>query len=425
MRSQDSERGSATPTTIQPDLATSAPSIQTDPSPTVPAGVTRPRQAEVLRRFLRQSDWPSYLMLGVLVLLGVIFDVLTQGTFLTARNLSLLLRQGAILAVVSAGVSTLMVMGEIDLSIGSAVYLASVVAAQVNVTLGLSTGLAVLAAVGAGALMGAWQGLWISRLGVASFIVTLAGMLAFRGFGYAWTDAGTIAPVSNSFIFLSEGFIPIGWSYVLLAVVYAFYVLLLIRRFQLRQRLGVGSSRPTVLLGQILLAALPFALFAWISGNYLGFPMAVFFMAITVIVLNFVMARTKYGRNLYVIGSNREAARLAGINVRRYIFIGFTVMGLLYGIGGALITARLGGMTPETGNFLELNAIAAAVLGGTSLSGGVGTVWGAAVGAFLLSGIDNGLSIMGVNTFWQEMIKGLILLAAVWFDVSTRRRTRG
>jgi len=421
MRPQDSGRQ----TTIQPEPPGSPPVLSPEPYGSAIIVSNRSRGAEVLQRFLRQSDWPSYVMLGVLVVLGLIFNLLTQGSFLTPRNLSLLLRQGAILAVVAAGVSTLMVMGEIDLSIGSAVYLTSIVAAQINVTLGLSTVFAVVAALGAGAVLGVWQGFWISRLGVASFIVTLAGLLAFRGLGYAWTNAGTIAPVSDSFISVSEGFIPVAWSFVLLAAVYVVYVLLLARRFRLRQKLGVGQQRPTILVVQALLAALPFALFAWIAGNYQGIPMAVLFMAITVIILNFTMARTTFGRNLYVIGSNREAARLAGINVRRYIFIGFVVMGVLYGIGGVLTTARLGGMTPQIGNFLELNAIAAAVLGGTSLSGGVGTVWGAVVGAFLLSGIDNGLSIMSVNEFWQEMIKGFILLAAVWFDASTRRHTRG
>ena len=362
----------------------------------------------------RPADGRLLAMVLVLLVLAVYFHVATGGIFFTPRNLSLLLRQGSIAAVAAAGVSILIVMGEIDLSIGSAVYLCSVIAASLQANLGMGTLPTVVVTALAGILMAAWQGFWVVKVAVPSFVVTLSGLLAFRGIGYYVSDARTIAPVSKSFSFLSEGFIPPAPSYLALAIVTASAAALLIR--EQRHRRDRARSDATS-LGVRLVALFGSGLFlAWIFGGYLGIPSALLWVAATAVILTVLMERTKFGRNTYLIGSNREAAVLAGVPLGRHLFLGFLLMGVLYGVAGVLITSRLGAATPSSGLFLELDAIAGAVIGGTSLRGGVGSVTGAMIGAMLLTTIDNGMSLLNVSSFIQLVIKGLVLLAALSID---------
>jgi D-xylose transport system permease protein len=362
----------------------------------------------------RIADGRLLAMFLVLSLLAIYFHLETNGIFFRPRNLSLLLRQGSITAVAAAGVSILIVMGEIDLSIGSAVYLCSVIAASLQTAAGMATPTTVLITILAGIVMAAWQGFWVVKVAVPSFVVTLSGLLAFRGIGYYVSDARTIAPVSKSFSFLSEGFIPPTASYFVLAIVYAIAAALVVKAHRRRVRAGEGeTAKLGVRLAMLLASGL---LLAWIFGGYLGIPSALLWVAATGILLTTLMARTKFGRNTYLIGSNREAAVLAGIPLAQHLFLGFLLMGAIYGVAGVLITSRLGAATPSSGQFLELDAIAGAVIGGTSLRGGVGSVAGAMVGAMLLTTIDNGMSLLNVSSFIQLVIKGLVLLAALSID---------
>ena len=351
-------------------------------------------------------------MFFVLALLAIYFHVSTHGIFFSPRNLSLLFRQGSIAAVVASGVSILIIMGEIDLSIGSAVYLCSVIAASLQANLGVTTLPTVIVTVLAGVLMAAWQGFWVVMVAVPSFVVTLSGLLAFRGIGYYVSDARTIAPVSKSFSFLSEGFIPPTASYIVLFVLYAMAAAALIWR-QLR---GLQEEDATKLIVRLTILVVSGLMLTWIFGGYLGIPSALLWVAATGILLTILMERTKFGRNTYLIGSNREAALLAGIPIARHLFLGFLLMGALYGVAGVLITSRLGAATPSSGLFLELDAISGAVIGGTSLRGGVGSAGGAMVGALLLTTIDNGMSLLNVSSFIQLVVKGLVLLAALSID---------
>lgn len=384
----------------------------------------RAGQSGSARQSLGQiADGRVLSMLVVFVLLCIFFHVDLGGIFFQPRNLSLLLRQASIVAVASAGVSILMVMGEIDLSIGSAVFLCSVIAASLQVTYGAGTLVTVLATIAAGLILGAVQGILVVRVSVPSFIVTLAGLLAFRGIGYYATDASTIAPVSDEFSSLSEGFIPPFASYVILAVILAFAYGYIVWR----QRRHTGDSGPLdrwrlAIRLVSMIAAL--ALLAWIFGGFLGIPIALVWVAGSGLMLWVLMTRSKFGRNAYMIGSNREAAVLAGIALHRQLFTGFLIMGALYGVAGVLITARLSGSTPSTGTYMELDAIAGAVIGGTSLRGGVGTVPGAMVGSVLLATIDNGMSILNVSSFIQLIVKGLVLVAALAFDAYMIRHRR-
>jgi D-xylose transport system permease protein len=362
-------------------------------------------------------------MLLVFIVLCGFFHFASNEIFFQPRNLSLLLRQASIVAVVSAGVSILMVMGEIDLSIGSAVFLSSVLAASLQVTYGLGTWPTVIITILAGIVMGGVQGLLVVGVGIPSFIVTLAGLLAFRGIGFYATDAATIAPVTTSYSNISEGFIPPLTTYIALAILFVVSAVYVVQREQRRAQDGVPVDRPKVVVWLAALAVI-FGFLAWIFGGYQGIPDALVWTAACGVILWLLMTRSKFGRNAYLIGSNREAAALAGIRVGWQILVGFLIMGALYGIAGTLITARLGAATPSTGTYMELDAIAGAVIGGTSLRGGVGTVAGAMVGCVLLTTIDNGMSIMNVSSFIQLIVKGVVLLLALSIDAYMIRHRR-
>jgi D-xylose transport system permease protein len=362
-------------------------------------------------------------MLVVFVLLAIAFNIAAHGVFFTPRNMSLLLRQASLVAVLSGGVSVLMVMGEIDLSIGSGVFLCSVIAATLQVTYGFATLPTVLLTLLTGVVLGAWQGLWVVGISVPSFIVTLGGLLAFRGLGLTLTDAATIAPMQRDFIQLSERFIRPDVSYVILALLFVAGVWTIVQRYRAARERGVAV--PTRLAARLLGLIMAVGFLAWAFGGFLGIPTSLVWVSGCGILMWVLMMRTKFGRNAYLIGSNRQASVLAGIGLKRHLLGGFLLMGLLYGVGGVLITARLSAATPSTGTYLELDAIAAAVIGGTSLRGGVGTVPGAMTGAVLLATIDNGMSMLNVSSFIQLMVKGMVLLLALAFDAYVVRRRAG
>ena len=369
-------------------------------------------------------DARAITMVVVFLVLAVVFNVASGDIFLTPRNLSLLLRQASIVAIVAAGVSILMIMGEIDLSIGSSVYLCGVVAATLQHTYALDLVPTILVTLLAGLVLGLWQGIWVVTVGVPSFIVTLAGLLAFRGIGYYATDAATIAPVSEAFSALSEAFVPVPATLIALSLaLLAAGGYVVARHRKTLARKGSASSRVLVAkLAALLVAA---TALAWTFSGFRGLPVAIIWVAVIGLVLWILMTRTVFGRNAYLTGSNREASVLAGIALKRQLYLGFLLMGSLYGVAGVLVTARLGASTPTTGMYMELDAIAGAVIGGTALKGGIGTIPGAIVGAVLLATIDNGMSILNISSFLQLVIKGLVLLFALAFDsFMTRRQGR-
>jgi D-xylose transport system permease protein len=401
---------------------------------TTPVGdETGPVQAQLRKERAMVLSKRTLIFLGVFVALAILFQLQSQGLFLTPRNLSLMLRQSAILAVLASGVAILMIMSEIDLAIGSAVFLCGVVSAQLATQGNVPLIVVILATIGTGVVLGAIQGFWVVVVGIPSFIATLAGLLAYRGIGLLWTNAATVGPVPPEFTALSESFISPSISYVIIGAVLVIGVALIVirdRRTSNRRKKEAAEgivTRPPVpisrTIGEILLLVVPLGILAWIVGGFLGIPMALIWVAIIVIALTVLMSRTVFGRNAYLLGSNREAARYSGINVGRTVFIGFVIMGALYGVGGFLLTARLGSSTPGAGEFMELDAIAAAVIGGVSLRGGTGTVAGAVMGALLLTVINNGMSILNISSFSQLVIKGLILLLALGVDAYVLRRS--
>lgn len=366
-------------------------------------------------------NWKIAIVIVFIIVLMGLFNILSDGIFLSQRNISQLLKQTAILSLVSSGMVLLIVARQIDLSAGASVYLVSVVVAQLTVTYEIGLFISLICAVLVGILMGAFQGIMVARFNIPAFIVTLAGMLIFRGIGYVWTNAATIGPVPSNLIFISEGYLSLTLTTILISLISVIFIVYsYINAKKLKEWINFNEGFWLKVIPIVLITIL--SLFVFLG--YQGIPMAVVVVSIGIIIVHFIMANTKFGRNIYVIGGNPEAARLAGVQVSKHLFLAFVVMGVIYGIAGTLIAARLGSAAPTAGNLLELEAIAAAIIGGTSFAGGIGVIPGALLGALLLSAIDNFMSIMNVSSFLQQVVKGLILLIAVWFDISIRKKKK-
>ena len=287
-------------------------------------------ESTVLLKLLKHVNWRIASTVGVLAVLSIVFDLTSDGIFFDPRNLSLLLRQASLVAILAAGVSILMIMAEIDLSIGGCVLLTGAVAAKLSYDYGIPTWVCVVAALAAGGVLGAWNGFWVVRLGVPSFVVTLGGLLGFAGLTLLWTNAATVGPLPTDFVDLSEAFIPKGASYAIVIAIGVALVVMALRRHQVESRRhGAELAGLAVRLAAI---AVTIGLMLWITGGYQGLPAAVVWVFAVGAVFTFIAVQAKFGRNAFMIGANREAAHLAGIRVGRHIFIGFVLMGMLGGV---------------------------------------------------------------------------------------------
>ena len=389
--------------------------------------------AASIRRNARQST-----MFISLIVIWILFAILTERVFLTPRNLSNLLVQTVTTAILAVGMVLVIVAGHIDLSVGSVLGFTGAVCALVLIKLEWSVLPAVLVTLLAGTLVGAWHGFWIAYRRVPSFIVSLASMLAFRGLIIGITGGQTqgleLAPeaAAERFKVIGQGYLPTLAAagegglhdtslYVLLGLV-AVFVAMAVRRRRARQRYGFPVLPASAEALRLLLVSAIIAALGMILVLYLGIPWAVIFVLVLAVVLSFVAEHTTFGRHLYAIGGNQDAARLSGISVPRHTFGLFVLMGTLAAMAGVFYTARLNAATTSAGQNAELDAIAAAVIGGSSLAGGEGTIFGAIVGALVMTSLDNGMSLMNLDITFQYVIKGMILLLAVWVDIVQRRK---
>jgi ABC-type xylose transport system permease subunit len=373
-------------------------------------------------RLTRISALRNSMLLLVLACVWLFFYFATNGTFLTQRNLVLLALQTSIVSLAAISAVMLIVTRNFDLSVGSAVAFVGVILAILTVNHDMNPALAVLMAIAGGVLMGAWQGFWVTRIGVSSFIVTLAGMLYFRGVSMIATNGATVAPLPRSLTSLATGFVPPAISILIVLASLIAYVALRSAEIRRAHVLGVLVSVFPDALRAFVPAVIATAIALWIV-SWQGIPYLVLLVALCTFAAEFVMRRTRYGAKLYAIGGNPEAARLSGINIKRAIFWNFVIAGVGYGITGVALTARVSGAIGGTaGLFLELDAIAAAIIGGTSLSGGRGRVLGALLGAVLMGSLNNGMSLMNVPPFYQDTARGIVLLFAVAIDQLSRRR---
>ncbi|MGV2291315.1 sugar ABC transporter permease [Trinickia sp. YCB016] len=361
-----------------------------------------------------------YKILALLIAVAaiwILFSVLTDGAFITPRNLSNLLRQMAITGMLACGMVFVIIAGEIDLSVGSLLGLLGGVAAILNVTLHWPIAATVPVVMLLGVLAGMANG-WLSAYrGVPSFIVGLGGMLAYRGILLGVTGGSTIAPVSDSFVFIGQGYLPRVAGDTLAVVLFALLALLTVRqrKNRLHYRLPVVPVWQDVVkivgAGVILLA------FVATLDRYGGIPVPVLLLLALLGVFTWIATQTVFGRRIYAVGSNLEATRLSGVNTNRVKLAIFALMGLMCAFAGIVNTARLAAGSPSAGTMGELDAIAACFIGGTSMRGGSGTVYGALIGALVMASLDNGMSMLDVDAYWQMIVKGGILVLAVWIDV--------
>lgn len=387
---------------------------------TIPLAAATP---SVLHRILSNRSLRDSTLLLVVAVIWVFFYFTTKGIFLTQRNLILLALQTAIVALASISAVMLIITRNFDLSVGSAVALVGVVLAVLTVKFGVDPWVSVGISLLVGLAMGAWQGWWVTKMGVSSFIVTLAGMLYFRGISMIVTNGTTVAPVPAQLKAIATGFLPPLYAIVL--IVASFLVFAGLRVSELRR--GVALGVVDKFNSEVLKALLPVAIAAgaaiWLA-SWQGVPFLIVLVAVCATAADVLMRRTRFGVQLYAIGGNPEAARLSGIKVQRTIFINFLIAGLAYGVTGIALTARVSGaIAGSAGLFLELDAIAAAIIGGTALNGGRGRIFGALVGALLMGSLNNGMSLMNVSTFYQDTARGAVLLLAVAIDQLSRRRS--
>ncbi|EKQ56216.1 MULTISPECIES: sugar ABC transporter permease [unclassified Clostridium] len=356
------------------------------------------------------------------VAIWVLFTVLTEGNFLTTRNLSNLFRQMSVTGILAIGMVFVIILGEIDLSVGSTLGLLGGVAAILNVWFGLSAIPTMVITLILGIIIGAWNGYWIAFRNVPSFIVTLASMLVFRGVLIGITGGNTVAPLTADFKAIGQAYLPTVFGYVLvvLAVAGSSYLILSNRKNKIKYNIEVKPMAFDVLI--IVAIGIVSLGLVLILNDYQGFPIPVFIMLIIALILSFIGTKTIFGRRVYGIGGNRDAARLSGINVKKHMLVVYSMVGLLAAVAGILLTARLNAGSVAAGQNAELDAIASCVIGGASLAGGTGSVAGALVGALVMASVDNGMSMMNTPTFWQYIVKGLILLIAVWMDISSKNK---
>jgi D-xylose transport system permease protein len=373
---------------------------------------------------IRLMDLRSYTMLFALAIIAVFFQVATNGTFLNPRNFSILMRQMSITGILTIGMVLLIISGNFDLSVGSAAALTGGIAAVMQVWYGASTPVAILTGVLVGIGLGVWQGFWVAYRKVPSFIVTLGGMIMFRGIYLVITDGVTITPLEKSFTVIAQGFVPqlLGTALALISGV--LFTVSVIRGRASKKKYSIKTESLFLMLIKIALGwALILAVIYWMN-RYQGIPIPVVILLVLALIFAFIAIKTEFGRNLYAIGGNVEAARFSGINVEKRTMRMFVIMGMLSAITGVLLTARLDGATASAGANFEMDAIAACVIGGTSLSGGQGSIFFALIGALVMASLDNGMSLMNMSSYFQFIVKGLVLILAVWFDVWTRQRNK-
>jgi len=364
----------------------------------------------------------SYTMIIALVGIWVILTVLTKWTFLTPRNLGMLARQAAGISILGLGMVLVIVAGHIDLSVGSVLGFCGAIVGILQVWYKWHTISTILVTMALGILIGLWQGYWVAYRKVPAFIVTLGGYMIFRGTLLGVTKAVSIAPMSESFKAIGQAYLSpiVGWFFTVPAIILTIYFVLKNRKSRMKYGFEVSSVSITILKALLICALI--VIFTVVMNGYQGIPIPVIILLFLTIIFAFIATKTKFGRSVYAIGGNIEASKLSGININRVTLFVFILMGWLCSIAGIILTARLNAATSNAGYMAELDTIAACVIGGTSLMGGIGSIPGAIIGALVMASLDNGMSLMNTENFWQYIVKGLILIVAVWVDISSKKK---
>ncbi len=392
---------------------------------------------EYLVRHLRE-----YGLLFALIAIMVFFQIVTNGTLLKPVNVTNLLLQNSYIIIMALGMLIVIVSGNIDLSVGSVMGFVGALAAVMIVEWEQSIAVTVVTCLVAGGLIGAAQGYWIAYWKIPSFIVTLAGMLVFRGLSLWLLEGQSLGPFPREFQMIANGFVPdifpsglsqgvadlLGARRVnMLSLSTGLVAAGLITWMGMKSRAqnrayGMDLEPLAFFYVRIGITSLALIFIFYKLSTFRGLPNVLLTMGVLAIIYAFFTERTVMGRRIYALGGNEKAAKLSGIKTERLTFLAFVNMGVLAAVAGMVFAARLNSATPKAGFALELDVIAAVFIGGASMSGGVGKIVGAVVGAFLMGVLNNGMSIMGIGIDYQQVIKGLVLLAAVIFDVYNKSK---
>lgn len=382
----------------------------------------------------------DYTVLIALVLIWLFFFIRTDGIFLKPRNISNLFRQASIISFLATGMVLVIVLGNIDLSVGSVTGFLSAVTAFLQTrtfyTLMprlfpgmdapargvLSTIFTIVSVLILAAVIGVWQGSLIAYLKIPAFIVTLGGMQIFRGGVLGITQGKTITPIEESLVVIAQGYVSstMGWFIALIVVGAIAFTTVIGRARKKSWGLEVPRmGRDLLRIGVIGAAVIAYAA---VMNQYRGIQIPVLILAGAALLISYISTNTRFGRYTYAVGGNLEAARLSGVNIRKTIFLVHVLMGVLAGVAGIILTGYVAAGTVNGGKDYELETIASCVIGGTSLMGGKGTIVGAMAGSLIMASIVNGMSVMNMDIFWQYVVKGMVLILAVYIDVVSNRR---
>lgn len=404
------------------------PPVAADLAPAVDVAEITP-QTRIGQFKIRTDVLRAYTMVFALIAIWIYFHYSTNQIFLEPRNFSNLMRQTAVTGVLAVGMLMVIVTGQIDLSVGSVVGLAGGIAAIAQGWLGWGLVPSLAAGIATGIAIGGAQGALTAYVNIPAFIVTLGGLLAWRGVILGLSRGETIPLQLLSFKAIGQGYVGpiVGW--VIAAIAVGAITLMTVSRSRARRRHGLGAAALGTTLARVLVPVVVVLGFIYMMNSYelapgihAGIPNPVIIFLAIALAGAFLTQNTTFGRYLYAIGGNPEAARLSGISIRKHILAVFCIMGALAGVASIIYTARVGSASPDAGQLLELDAIAACVIGGTSLMGGRGTVFGAILGALIMASLDNGMSLKNVEPYMQNIIKGAILVAAVGLDMAGRKR---
>ena len=367
----------------------------------------------------------NYAMFIALILIAILFEILTDGVLLAPMNISKLVMQNSYILILAIGMLPCILTGDIDLSVGSVVAVIGAIAGTMMVSMDMGVPVTVAVCLAAGLLAGAWQGFWIAFVHVPSFIVTLGGMLIFRGMTMVILNGNTLAPFPESYQFIAQRFlqdipglggIP-GINMIAGGLVAALCVYMQANSYRKRMKYNLPAGSKRMLAAKcVAIAAICLFTAFWLD-QFKGIPITLILLGALIAIYSFLCNKTVLGRHIYALGGNERAAQLSGVKTQWVRFLVFVNMGLLSAIAGLVFSARLNCAAPTAGMMFELDAIAACYIGGASASGGVGTIVGTIVGGLVMGVLNNGMSILGIGIDWQQWIKGLVLLLAVAFDI--------
>ena len=381
----------------------------------------------------------QYGIMIMLVAVYVLFAIITDGKNLTPMNINNLIMQNGYVVILATGMLLCVLTGNVDLGVGSVVASAGAVAGTLIVDFGWSAPMAMLGALGVGLLFGVFVGFFVAYIDIPPFIVTLATMLMGRGLCYVILKAQTKGPLPANYNWIGTGFLPTirvgvnslnegkGLDLICLIVAVVISVLLVMNEIKSiatakKNNLPVAPAWQTILKNVVLVGVILF--FFYKLACYNGIPVVLILMALIVAIYHFITTKTVAGRQVYAMGGNAKAARLSGIDTKKVFFWVYANMGVLAAVGGIVLSARNQSATPKAGDGFEMDAIASCYIGGAATSGGSGTIIGAVIGAFIMGILNNGMSLAGYDTNVQKVVKGLVLLGAVTFDLVSKRKKK-